>query len=329
MNANNTQRRVTLTLILLLLAGGLLLAGMSLFNTASLSTMSWPITLAFLVGDILLLVAFWRKIEQVRHAIVIMVALLTGFGMNGVFLTDYASLAILLPPVLAQVLVGPIWVVGSAVATLLVLMARAGFRGVYTDPTTLVIFVMVVGGMILARVVTEATQREAEAQTKRAEEALARSEAQGAEVAQKAGELTRQNDEQRRLIDLVATLETPAIALAEGVLLTPVIGHLDSRRAEQLIERLLREVSESRTRLVVLDIAGVPTVDTQVAHALLRAVQAVRLLGCDVTITGISASIATTITELGINMTGVRIARTPQEALQQAVSVGPAKIRRN
>jgi anti-anti-sigma factor len=127
----------------------------------------------------------------------------------------------------------------------------------------------------------------------------------------------------------VATLETPAVALAEGVLLAPVVGHLDSRRAERLTERLLREVGESRARLVVLDIAGVPAVDSAVAGALLRAVQAVRLLGCDVTITGISASIATTMTQLGISMAGVRTARTPQEALKQAVVAGPGGVHNN
>jgi rsbT co-antagonist protein RsbR len=63
-------------------------------------------------------------------------------------------------------------------------------------------------------------------------------------------------------------------------------------------------------------------VDTSVAQALLQAVQAVKLLGCEVTITGISSSIATTMITLGINMAGVRTARTPQEALVQVMSAG-------
>ncbi|HMQ30052.1 MAG TPA: STAS domain-containing protein [Chloroflexaceae bacterium] len=313
------QRRVTLALILVLLVGGLAIAVLSLANVSMVSELPEAPIYGLTLGSILMLLGFWRGVDQVRYAIVVLLVLLAGFGLNGVFLADYASIAIILPPVLALVLAGPAWVVGSAAATIFILAARAGFSGVYADPLTLVVYGMIVGGMILARMVTEAAQHSAEEQARRAEAALAQSEDQAAELARKAEELARQNDEQRRLLDLVATLETPAVALAEGVLLAPVVGHLDSRRADLLTERLLREVSAKRTRMVVLDIAGVPAVDTAVAHALLRAVQAVRLLGCEVTITGISASIAATITQLGITLVGAQIARTPQEALEQAV----------
>jgi anti-anti-sigma regulatory factor len=105
------------------------------------------------------------------------------------------------------------------------------------------------------------------------------------------------------------------------VVLAPVVGHLDSRRAKALTARLLQEVSEQRAQLVVIDIAGVSAVDTEVAQALLRASQAVRLLGCRVIITGISASIATTLTHIGINLGEVATARTPQEALAKFVNV--------
>lgn len=314
------QRRVTLALILVLLVGGLAIAMLSMANVSMVSELPDVPLYGLTLGSLLMLLGFWRGVDQVRYAVVVLLVLLAGFGLNGVFLTDYASLAILLPPVLAQVLAGPVWVVGSAIATILILVARAEFGGVYADPLTLVVYAMIVGGIILARMVTEAAQHAAEEQARRTEAALAQSEASAAEVIRKAAELERQNDEQRRLLDLVATLETPAVALAEGVLLAPLVGHLDSRRADLLTERLLHEVSAKRARLVVLDIAGVPTVDTAVAQALLRAVQAVRLLGCEVTLTGISASIATTITQLGINLVGVQIARTPQEALEQIVT---------
>jgi methyl-accepting chemotaxis protein len=128
-------------------------------------------------------------------------------------------------------------------------------------------------------------------------------------------ELEQKNADQQRLLDLVATLETPAIPIAEGVLFAPVFGSLDSHRSQRLTERLLDEVHTRRIRKVILDITGVVTVDTQVAHALLQLVQALKLLGCKVVITGISAAVATTITELGVQLTGVETYHSPQEVL--------------
>ncbi len=314
------QRRVTLALIIVLLIGGMAIALLRLANISVMNEIPAAPIYGLTLGSLLMLFGFWHGIDQVRHAVVVLVALLTGFGINGVFLTDYASLVIVLPPVLALVLTSPAWVVSSATATILILAARSGFTGVYANPLTLVVYAMLVGGLILARLVTEDALHSVEEQARRAEAARAQSEANAAEVAQKAAELERQNEEQRRLLDLVATLETPAVALAEGVLLAPIVGHLDSRRADLLTERLLHEVSTKRTRMVVIDVAGVPAVDTAVAHSLLRAVQAVRLLGCEVTITGISANVAATITQLGITLSDVKIARTPQTALEQILA---------
>jgi methyl-accepting chemotaxis protein len=130
-------------------------------------------------------------------------------------------------------------------------------------------------------------------------------------------ELARQNAEQQRLLELVATLETPVIPLVDGLLLAPIVGTLDSRRAQALRERLLNEVYEHHARRVILDITGVVTIDTQVAHALLDMARAVRLLGCSMTITGISAAIAMTITQLGISMGEVESANSLQEALRR------------
>jgi anti-anti-sigma regulatory factor len=73
--------------------------------------------------------------------------------------------------------------------------------------------------------------------------------------------------------------------------------------------------------MVILDIAGVPAVDSAVSQALLRAIQAVRLLGCEVTVTGISVSVAATMTQLGIHMAGVHTARTPQEVISASLVI--------
>ena len=80
------------------------------------------------------------------------------------------------------------------------------------------------------------------------------------------------------MIQLVSDLETPAIAIADGVLLAPVVGNLDARRAQALNKRLLETVAHRRTRLVILDIAGVTHVDTSVAQSMVQVAQGLRLI---------------------------------------------------
>jgi anti-anti-sigma regulatory factor len=127
--------------------------------------------------------------------------------------------------------------------------------------------------------------------------------------------LNHQLEQQRQLLNLVTSLETPTVPLAEGVLFVPIVGHVDTRRAQDLNERLLEATNVQRARLVILDIAGVSILDTAVAQALLQTSQALRLLGCRVTISGISPENALTLTHLGIEMRGVTTVRSPQEAL--------------
>jgi anti-anti-sigma regulatory factor len=307
-----SQRRVGLGLIGLIVAGVSIILVVLLVQGAALNILLiTAIALVVLCG---VFVAYWREWQYAPILVVLAMTALCLFQQEP-YLTERLSIVLFLPPVIALILTRPPWVIGSAVATLGGLIILAGGKGVYTDPVTIILYAMIIGGMILARIVTDTAQHHAEASANQARQALARSEAQAHELAQKAEELAVQNDEQRRLLDLVATLETPAVSLADGVLLTAVVGHLDSRRADALTRRLLNEVNTQRARMVILDIAGVPTVDTAVAQALLRSIQAVRLLGCEVTITGISASVAATITQLGINMAGVRTARTPQEVI--------------
>lgn len=113
----------------------------------------------------------------------------------------------------------------------------------------------------------------------------------------------------------MSTLETPTITLAEGVLLAPIVGALDPRRAQALTARLLNEASAQRAQRVIIDISGVTSVDTQVAQALVQTARSLSLLGCRVTLTGVSASVAMTLTHLEATLDGIHIVRSPQEAL--------------
>jgi rsbT co-antagonist protein RsbR len=100
----------------------------------------------------------------------------------------------------------------------------------------------------------------------------------------------------------IRELSTPVIRVHQRVLLLPLVGTVDSHRAGQIMETLLLRVVEEQARAVIVDIAGVPTVDTMVADHLLKTTEAVRLLGAATILTGISAQIARTIVQLGVDI---------------------------
>lgn len=98
---------------------------------------------------------------------------------------------------------------------------------------------------------------------------------------------------------------TPIIPIYEGIFVLPLVGSMDSHRAAQVIEMLLQRVSDTRAAVVIIDITGVPVVDTGVAHYLLQASRAVRLLGAEVILVGIGPDIAQTIVQLGIDLSDI------------------------
>jgi rsbT co-antagonist protein RsbR len=115
-------------------------------------------------------------------------------------------------------------------------------------------------------------------------------------------------------------LSTPLIPLADNVVAMPLIGSIDSRRAQQLVDTLLEGVSALQARMTILDITGVPVVDTQVANALIRAAQAVRLLGAKVILTGIRPEVAQTLVGLGVDMTDIITRGTLQSGIAYALN---------
>jgi rsbT co-antagonist protein RsbR len=100
----------------------------------------------------------------------------------------------------------------------------------------------------------------------------------------------------------IRELSTPLMPLADGVVAMPLVGTIDSGRAQQIMETLLEGVSEHQARVAILDITGVQVVDTQIANALVQAAQAVRLLGANVVLTGIRPDVAQTLVHLGVDL---------------------------
>jgi rsbT co-antagonist protein RsbR len=117
---------------------------------------------------------------------------------------------------------------------------------------------------------------------------------------------------------LLDQLSVPVIQVWENVLLLPLIGVLDSRRAAQVLESMLESIAAHSAQIVIVDITGVPVVDTSVASYLVRAMQAAQLLGCRSLLVGISPEIAQTLVGLGIDFSGITTRATLQSGLEYA-----------
>jgi rsbT co-antagonist protein RsbR len=114
-------------------------------------------------------------------------------------------------------------------------------------------------------------------------------------------------------------LSTPVVKLWDGVIALPMIGTLDSARTQIVMESLLQRIVETGAEIAIIDITGVPTVDTLVAQHLLKTVTAIRLMGADCIISGIRPQIAQTIVHLGIDLEGITTKATLADALAIAL----------
>jgi PAS domain S-box-containing protein len=103
----------------------------------------------------------------------------------------------------------------------------------------------------------------------------------------------------------ILELSTPVVQLWEGIVATPLIGSLDSQRTQQFMERLLERIVQTNSPVALVDITGVPTIDTQTAQHLIETITAVKLLGAQVVLTGVRPAIAQTLVHLGIDLSGV------------------------
>jgi rsbT co-antagonist protein RsbR len=115
-------------------------------------------------------------------------------------------------------------------------------------------------------------------------------------------------------------LSTPLMPIAEGVVVMPIIGMIDSRRAQQIMETLLEGIAAHSADIAILDITGVRVVDTQVAGALIRAAQAARMLGARVVLSGISAEVAQTLVHIGAEMQDMIALRSLQQGIAYALA---------
>jgi anti-anti-sigma factor len=117
----------------------------------------------------------------------------------------------------------------------------------------------------------------------------------------------------------LAELSTPLIPVSDSVLVMPLIGEMDSERASKVLKTLLAGVASRRASVAILDITGVPVVDSQVANALIVAAQAVKLLGAKIMLTGIQPNVAQMFVDLGVDMSGIVARGSLQDGIRYAM----------
>ena len=127
----------------------------------------------------------------------------------------------------------------------------------------------------------------------------------------------------------ISELQTPVIQVWEGILALPIVGTVDSARAQQMTEALLDRITATGASVVLLDITAVPTVDTAFAKHLIETIAAARLLGTDVMVVGLTTFTALTLVHLGVDLDGVVTRTTMAKGLELAFDrLGLAVVRR-
>lgn len=122
-------------------------------------------------------------------------------------------------------------------------------------------------------------------------------------------------EEQRRTI---SELETPVLQVWKGILALPLVGSVDTARAQQMTETLLERITETNSEVVILDVTGVPVVDTAVARHLLDTISAARLLGAEAMVVGLSTRTAVTLVHLGVDLSSVTTRASMAKGLELA-----------
>jgi rsbT co-antagonist protein RsbR len=133
----------------------------------------------------------------------------------------------------------------------------------------------------------------------------------------------------RRQQEELLELSTPVIKLWDGAVAVPLIGTLDSARTQVVMESLLERIVETGASLAIIDITGVPTVDTLVAQHLMKTVAAARLMGADCIISGIRPQIAQTIVHLGVDLSAVTTKASLADAFAVALQRVGARVERH
>jgi PAS domain S-box-containing protein len=143
-------------------------------------------------------------------------------------------------------------------------------------------------------------------------------------------DLTAEKQREQNLIEqqerMLLELSTPITQLWRDILLLPLVGRMNSKRAQNILSAVLQKIGSTQTKVFILDIAGVDLVDTAVANSFIRLAKATRLMGCQCIISGISPQVAQTIVELGIHVDEINTTGDLQTALQKGLQLTGKQI---
>jgi rsbT co-antagonist protein RsbR len=140
----------------------------------------------------------------------------------------------------------------------------------------------------------------------------------GESIAEARAQIAAQRDELEAQRQLIQELGTPVLPVREGILVLPLVGAVDSRRAMQIMETLLEAITQHQAGIVIIDITGVPMVDTSVADYLIQAARAARLVGAQIVLVGIGSVIAQTLVQLGVDLGTISTEANLQAGLDYA-----------
>lgn len=325
-----TQRTVTLGLLALIIITALLL-GINEFLSGHLFT-----TYASFGSSAVFLVLFWlarRDWPYTGIFLTIFCTFAAVFTLSERSITQQFAIGLFIPPVIAMVLTQWRWIVISAASILFLVLWRAGWQGIYTTPFNIIVYGAFVGLLVLGRqiAVNAALQaQQAQVNAEQAAQDLQRANdtleqrvtERTAEVQANLVALQTQAAEQARLLDenayqrqTIRDLSVPVIPVSDTTLVMPLIGEIDTERLEYIHTQALRALEDTHAKILVIDITGVPVVDTQVVQGLLSLAQAARLLGSRVLLVGVRPEVAQTIVSLGMHVSSITTYRDLKGAL--------------
>ena len=122
-------------------------------------------------------------------------------------------------------------------------------------------------------------------------------------------------------VSIIAEMETPVLQVGKGILLVPIIGILDSRRSQAVMDKILQTILATRSKAAIIDITGVAAIDTAVSNHILKISRATRLMGCRCVISGVSPEVAQSIVDLGIDMGDLATEADLQDAIGYALDI--------
>jgi rsbT co-antagonist protein RsbR len=313
-----TQRQSIIGFLILLSVGGVLASIFQFFSDQPRSDAF--MTMLETAVTLVLLYSYWRGWEPARYLIVVLVTIAIIVTQAEFAVTAHVHLPLLLPPIIALIFLRPLGVAITGASVILSVILSAFWFGTSIPSADVVLLILLVGGIIIARMVLETAltvTEEARQLAERAAISLEQANTQlESQVEQRTAQLQLQTNQQAELVtqqaklleeihqqqSTIRSLSVPVIPISNRSVVLPLVGELDAERLNVLQQRALQALKERSAKHMVLDITGVPIVDTAVAQGLLRVVRAARLLGAEVALVGVRPEVAESIVSLGIDL---------------------------